>query len=78
MIRTTEQLLIALETAHTVYGHIRMKPSAPWEYSVRYPNGINEIVHGSAIRAAERAGLIRCVRCNWTSSKHRASTKATV
>ena len=73
MIRTKEQLLTALVTAHTVSGHIRNKPSSPWEYSVYFPDGRKEVVHGTAIRAAERAGLIRCVLSNWRTAKYRVA-----
>ena len=66
MIRTKAELLLALKGGKKLIGHQRNKPSAPWEYTIG-----NEVVHGGAVLAADRAKEIVCVYNHWTHSFYR-------
>lgn len=65
MIRTKAELLLALKGGKKLFGHQRNRPSAPWEYTIG-----NEVVHGGAVLAAERAKEIVCVVYHWNHSAY--------
>jgi hypothetical protein len=74
MIRTKEQLVKALGKGERLHGQMGSRPSAPWKYEV---DGVT--VHGNAFRAAEKAGLLACLKRHWNHSIYRAkhTSKAT-
>ena len=73
MIRTKEQLIEALGNDKRMHGEMGSRPAAPWKYEVE---GVT--VHGNAVLAAEKAGLLTCVVRHWNYSTYRAkTTKAT-
>lgn len=54
--------------AQYLYGRMGNRPASNWVYEV---NGVR--VHGGAVSAADKAGLLKCLRNNWTDTKHRAA-----
>ena len=66
MIRTKAELLLVLKGGKKLIGHMRNKPSAPWEYTIG-----NEVVHGGAVLAADRSKEIVCVYSHWTHCFYR-------
>jgi len=43
------------------------RPSAPWKYEV---DGVT--VHGNAVHAADKAGLLACIVRHWNHCTYRA------
>lgn len=67
MIRTKEQLVTALGNGKRLHGQAGSRPSAPWNYEV---DGVT--VHGNAVQAADKAGLLVCTVRHWNHSTYRA------
>lgn len=67
MIRTKEQLVTALVKGKRLHGQMGSRPSAPWKYEV---DGVT--VHGNAVHAADKAGLLVCLVKHWNHSTYRA------
>ena len=66
MIRTKEQLVTALGNGKRLHGQAGSRPSAPWNYEV---DGVT--VHGNAVRAADKAGLLVCTVRHWNHCTYR-------
>lgn len=66
MIRTKEQLVTALGNGKRLNGQAGSRPSAPWNYEV---DGVT--VHGNAVQAADKAGLLVCTVRHWNHCAYR-------
>ena len=66
MIRTKEQLVTALGNGKRLHGQAGTRPSAPWNYEV---DGVT--VHGNAVQAADKAGLLVCTVRHWNHCEYR-------
>ena len=67
MIRTKEQLVAALRNGKRLHGQMGSRPSAPWKYEV---DGVT--IHGNAVHAADKAGLLACIVRHWNHCTYRA------
>ncbi len=74
MIRTKVALIDAMKNPYSrLCGHMRSRPSAPWEYSIRVnPASPRTVVHGGAVRAASEAGLLEKTSGDWNFVVYRA------